>query len=159
MTVRAPAPPALPRRRRRWGIVLGAAVALGAIVLLAFGSIGSALVYYLTPSELVARGERAVGETVRVGGLVEPGSVSGPPTDLRFVLTDGQTHVAVRADSAPTSSFREGTGAVVEGTLGVDGVFRATRVIVKHDENYEAPAPGETPGGSVFVPAEEPGRP
>ncbi len=145
MTVATPPEPMLPPRRRPWGIAVLVTVVLVVIAYLAFSSIGGALTYYLTPSELLARGEAAVGETVRLGGQVEPGSVSGAATDLRFVLTDGEASIPVHSTVAPTRSFREGSGAVVEGALGPDGVFEATQVIVKHDENYEAPAPGVLP--------------
>jgi len=156
MTVSAPSDPMLPPRRRPWGIVVLVAVVLVVIGYLAFSSVGNALVYYLTPTELVSRGEAAVGETVRLGGLVEAGSISGPATDLTFVVTDGDTAIEVHSTVAPTRSFREGTGAVVEGSLGADGVFEATQVIVKHDENYEVPPSGEIPSDQVIDPGNEP---
>jgi cytochrome c-type biogenesis protein CcmE len=152
MTVAAPSEPRLAPRRRPWGIVLLVAVVLVVIAYLAFSSIGNALVYYRTPSELRAMGEAAVGQTMRLGGQVAPGSVHGPATDLTFVLTDGDADVTVHSTAAPTRSFREGGGAVVEGRLGVDGVFEANRVIVKHDENYRAPAPGTQPSDHYFDP-------
>ncbi|MGH2417076.1 MAG: cytochrome c maturation protein CcmE [Candidatus Limnocylindria bacterium] len=156
MTVASPTEPMLPPRRRPWGILLLVGVVLVVIVYLAFSSVGSALVYYLTPTELLDRGDAAVGQAVRLGGQVEVGSVAGPATDLAFVLTDGEASIPVHSTVAPTRSFREGSGAVVEGALGVDGVFEATRVIVKHDENYEAPAPGTQPSDRAFEPGEEP---
>jgi cytochrome c-type biogenesis protein CcmE len=112
---------------------------------LAFSGVGNALVYYLTPTELAARGEAAIGQSVRLGGLVLAGSVSGSATDLTFVLTDGETEITVHSTVAPTSSFREGAGAVVEGVLRPDGVFEADEVLVKHDENYVAPSEGGLP--------------
>jgi cytochrome c-type biogenesis protein CcmE len=115
------------------------------IAWLAFSGVSDALVYYLTPTELAARGEAAIGQSVRLGGLVLPGSVSGSATDLTFVLTDGDTQITVHSSVAPTSSFREGAGAVVEGALRADGVFEADEVLVKHDENYVAPSQGELP--------------
>ncbi len=154
MTVAAPTAPMLPPRRRPWGIVALVGVVLLVIGYLAFSSIGSALVYYLTPTELLARGDAAIGETVRLGGQVAPGSVSGAATDLRFMLTDGEASIPVHSTVAPTRSFREGSGAVVEGSLSAAGVFEATQVIVKHDENYEAPAPGALPSDRVFDPGE-----
>ena len=71
--------------------------------------------------------------------------MAGEAPDLRFVLTDGTSEIIVHAVSAPTRSFREGIGAVVEGELGADGVFEASQVIVKHDENYVAPSEGGLP--------------
>lgn len=156
MTVSAPSEPMLPPRRRPWGILVLVGVVVAVVGYLAFSSVGNALVYYLTPTELLARGDAAVGETVRLGGQVAVGSVSGPATDLRFVLTDGDSSIPVHSTVAPTRSFREGSGAVVEGSLGSDGTFEATQVIVKHDENYEAPAPGTQPSDRVFEPGDEP---
>jgi cytochrome c-type biogenesis protein CcmE len=155
MTVESPPEPILPPPRRPWGVLVLVAVVLVVVAYLAFSSIGSALVYYLTPTELIDRGEAAVGETVRLGGQVATGSVSGPATDLTFVLTDGDAEITVHSTVAPTRSFREGSGAVVEGALGTDGVFEATQVIVKHDENYEAPAPGAQPSDQYFDPGSE----
>ena len=155
MTVAPPVEPVLPPRRRPWGILLLVAVVLAVVAYLAFSNIGSALVYYVTPSELLGRGDAAIGQTVRLGGQVKVGSIAGDPTDLTFLLTDGETEVTIHSTSAPTRSFREGSGAVVEGTLGVDGTFEATRVIVKHDENYQAPEPGVQPSNRGFDPGDE----
>jgi cytochrome c-type biogenesis protein CcmE len=155
MTVSAPPEPILPPPRRPWGVLVLVAVVLVVVAYLAFSSIGSALVYYLTPTELLDRGEAGIGQTVRLGGQVASGSVSGPATDLTFVITDGDAEITVHSTVAPTRSFREGTGAVVEGQLGADGTFEATQVIVKHDENYQAPAPGALPSDRVFDPGDD----
>jgi len=145
MTVTRPEAPPLPQRRRRWGLLLAVGVVVAVIGWFALSGIGSALVYYLTPTELAARGGEAIGQAVRLGGLVREDSVSGRATDLTFVLTDGTTEITVHSSTSPTSSFREGIGAVVEGRLGSDGVFQADQVIVKHDENYVAPTEGQVP--------------
>ena len=145
MTLARPVLPPLPARGRRWGVLLGIALVVGVIGYLAFSSVGNALVYYLTPTEVLARGHAAVGETIRLGGLVKTGSIAGEAPNLTFVLTDGTHEMRVHSTSAPTRSFREGIGAVVEGQLGADGVFEASQVIVKHDENYVAPTEGGLP--------------
>jgi cytochrome c-type biogenesis protein CcmE len=132
-------------RLRRGGVLFGIAAIAAVFTYFAVSGIGSALVYYLTPTELHERGDAAVGQSVRLGGLVKPGSMEGPATDLRFVLTDGDSDVPVHTTVAPPAMLREGIGAVVEGSLNADGLFEATQVIVKHDENYEAPPPGEIP--------------
>jgi cytochrome c-type biogenesis protein CcmE len=158
MTVAPPSAPMLPLPRRPWAVVVLVVVVLAVIGYLAFSSVGTALVYYLTPTELLARGDAAIGETVRLGGQVAVGSVSGPATDLHFRLADREHEIPVHSTVAPTRSFREGAGAVVEGALDAGGVFQATRVIVKHDENYEAPAPGAQPSDRAFTPGDEPGE-
>lgn len=154
MKVAPPTEPVLPPPRRPWGVLVLVAVVLAVVGYLAFSSIGNALVYYLTPSELLERGEAAIGETVRLGGQVADGSLEGEAQDLTFVLTDGETEIAVHTTDQPTRSFREGSGAVVQGRLGVNGVFEANEVIVKHDENYQAPQPGTLPSDNTFVPGE-----
>jgi cytochrome c-type biogenesis protein CcmE len=124
---------------------MGVAIIAAVIGYLAFSEVGRALVYYLTPTELLAKGEAAYGETVRLGGLVKPGTKHGPDTDLSFTLTDGTKQVPVHTSAAPPALLKEGIGAVVEGRLGRDGVFEATQVVVKHDENYMAPTNGAVP--------------
>ena len=144
-----------PRRGIRWGVVLAVLLVLGVIAYLALAGIGNALVFYLTPTELLARGEAAQGETVRLGGLVERGSLRGSATDFTFVITDGTERITVHSDSAPTALFREGIGVVVEGRLGARGVFQASQILVKHDENYTAPASGEVPDDREYVPPQD----
>ncbi len=146
MTIARPAEPPLPQRRRRWGLIAAVAVVLAVIGYFAFSSIGDALVYYLTPTELMARGDAAYGQSVRLGGLVKAGSIEqGASADLTFVLTDQTTDVTVHSDTLPPSSFRENSGAVVEGTLQSNGTFQASQVLVKHDENYVAPSGSAVP--------------
>ncbi len=74
---------------------------------------------------------------MRLGGLVVEGSVSREGGQVRFELTDGETELTVSSPEAPPDTFREGQGAVVEGRLGEDGVFRATRIIVRHSNEYQ----------------------
>lgn len=144
MTLARPVLPPLPPRGRRWGVLIGVAVVAAVIAYLAFSSVGSALVYYVTPTELLARPD-PIGETVRLGGLVKVGSIHGSGNNITFVLTDGTTEITVRSFSAPTRSFKEGVGAVVEGELNIEGAFEASQVIVKHDEVYVAPSEGALP--------------
>ena len=157
MTVDRPVDPILPPPRRPWGILVLVGVVVLVVGWLAFSSVGNALVYYRTPSEALALAD-PTAQVLRLGGQVREGSVEreapGEDYELRFVLTDGDAAVDVVTGNAPTASFREGSGAVVEGRFTADGVFQATQVIVKHDENYEAPAPGTQPSDDAFVPGE-----
>jgi cytochrome c-type biogenesis protein CcmE len=146
MTVARPVEPPMPRHRRRWGLVAAVAIVLAVIGYFAFSSIGDALVYYQTPTELMARGDAAYGQPVRLGGLVKAGSIQrGTSADITFVVTDQTTDVTVHSDVLPPTSFRENSGAVVEGTLQRNGVFEASQVLVKHDENYVAPTGSAVP--------------
>jgi cytochrome c-type biogenesis protein CcmE len=145
MSLAPPINPPVPPRRSRWPVLLAMGLIVAVLGYLAFSGMSNALVYYRTPTELLALGESAIGQSVRLGGLVKPGSVEGPATDLTFVLTDGTNEVTVHSTVAPTTSFREGIGAVVEGEMTTAGIFEATQVIVKHDENYVAPSEGQLP--------------
>jgi len=128
-----------------WAVLIGVAIIAAVIGYLAFSEVGKALVYYLTPTELLAKGQGAYGETVRLGGLVKPGTKHGPDTDLSFILTDGTKEIQVHTSVAPPALLKEGVGAVVEGELGRNGIFEATSIVVKHDENYVAPTNGAVP--------------
>jgi len=75
MTLTRPVLAPLPPRGRRWGVLLGILVVVAVIAYLALSSVGNALVYYLTPTELLARGHAEVGKTERLGGLVKAGSI------------------------------------------------------------------------------------
>lgn len=135
------------RERTRRLVLAIAAVAITAAVLafLAFGGIGENLVYYWSPSELEVAGNEAVGATIRLGGLVEPGSVERSPDGLtlKFAVTDGGSSVPIVTSSVPPAMFREGVGVVVEGTIRKDGSFETNRLLVKHDNQYRAPGEGE----------------
>ena len=124
-----------------------AVVIAGVFGYLLLGGIGENIVYFWTPQELLAREEKGVDVPVRLGGQVAPGSVqwNAEAIDLRFKLTDGKKDVMVHARSAPPAMFRDGQGVVVEGRYGRDGVFRADNLMVKHNEEYRAPKPGEAP--------------
>ena len=133
-------------KRRMWA-GLGLAAVVGAILYLAVGSLENNMVYFLTPAELQARAAEVEGQPVRLGGMVQTGSVDWKPEEplLRFSVGDGDSAVKVRTTSAPPSMFQEGQGVVVEGRYGSDGVFRADRLMVKHSNEYKPPEDGEMP--------------
>ncbi|CCG03955.1 cytochrome c maturation protein CcmE [Blastococcus saxobsidens] len=130
-----------PRRQMPVRLLLVAGVVLVAVGVLAVGGLQGSLVYYRTTSELVADPE-LVGERVRLGGLVVAGSVATTADGVRFELTDGVHDLPVVNSGQPRGVFQEGQGAVVEGTLGADGVFRSDVLLVKHDNEYRAPVGG-----------------
>ncbi|MCP4204541.1 MAG: cytochrome c maturation protein CcmE [bacterium] len=127
------------RRKAFFALAIAAIAAI--LIFLAVGGVGENLVYYWSPSELTAAGEEARGATVRLGGLVVPGSVvrGDDGLQLDFAVTDGTAQVAVRARAVPPAMFREGVGVLVEGRMGADGVFVTERLMVKHDNQYQPP--------------------
>lgn len=125
-----------PRRRRLvlvLGIVAGASVA-GALALSAFRQ---NVTFYFLPSE-VAAGKVAVGQSIRLGGMVTRGSFVRVPGSLEshFVVTDSHHEVPVTYDKVLPDLFREGAGVVAHGRLRADGTFVADEVLAKHDEKY-----------------------
>lgn len=127
-----------PRRRRLFIALAVIAVALG---YLAFTSMQEALVYFVTPSELMDQGSKAYGRYVRLGGLVVEGSVQRKPEEMTIVfgLTDGLETVTVSHAGVVPDLFGEGRGAVVEGTLTPSGLFKAEIIMAKHAEEYKPP--------------------
>ncbi len=133
--------------KRRLFLLGAILVSLGAVGAVSMGNIGENLVYYWDPSQLVAAGDDANGATVRLGGLVQEGSLvwSEEENVLRFVVTDDEAEVNVRSTGAPPQMFREGIGVVVEGTLDPSGTFVSSRLMVKHSNEYRAPQDGVAP--------------
>ena len=131
----------------RWKFLAGGAVIAAALTYLVAGGIGDNLVYFVTPQELLARGDAAYEAPVRLAGRVVPGSVewNAEEIDLRFSLTEEGTTVPVRSKGAPPQMFQDGIHVIVEGSLGRDGLFQAHNVMVKHSNEYEPPAEGEPP--------------
>lgn len=121
--------------------VVSLLIAGAALAAISFSNLGDNLVYYWTPTELVAAGEKADGAIVRLGGQVEPGSISWEPgASGTFRITDGTQSVLVQTTGVPPQMFREGIGVVVEGDFGrADSVFHTQRVMVKHSNEYRAP--------------------
>ncbi|MBN1334869.1 MAG: cytochrome c maturation protein CcmE [Deltaproteobacteria bacterium] len=135
-------------RSRRLALGISLLVALAALGLLASGLLGRNIVYYWTPTQLLDAGDQAQGARIRLGGRVAMGSIAfdEATAELRFRLHDDSREVSVRAVGTPPEMFREGIGAVVEGTLARDGVFEARRLLVKHDNRYRAPVEGRHSG-------------
>ena len=126
--------------RKRVALALIACAFAGTLLYAVVGGIGNNLVYYWGPSEVLAAGPKAQGASIRLGGLVEKGSiVKGTGSNLTFMVTDGKKSLPVRCTSVPPQMFREGIGVVVEGTVGQDGVFESHRLMVSHGNEYRAP--------------------
>lgn len=121
------------KRRRLYFVVLGL-LGLGAGVGLALTAFQDSIVFFRSPSE-VAEGKVAGGQRVRIGGLVENGSVIRNGQNISFSVTDMANTVKVQYTGLLPDLFREGQGIVAEGKME-QGVFVASEVLAKHDENY-----------------------
>ena len=128
-------------RYRRLGWIVGGVAALGIAAALVLNAFRSNLVFFYTPTQVAAR-EAPQGRAFRVGGLVEPGSLTREPNTLtvRFRVTDTAQTIPVSYTGLLPDLFKEGKGVVAQGSLEPDGTFHATEVLAKHDENYMPPA-------------------
>ncbi len=126
-----------PRHKRMAAIALGV-VALGAAAALVLAAFQKNLVFFFTPSQ-VAANEAPQGRSFRIGGMVVPGSLKREGVDVEFTVTDTAKSMRVTYRGQLPDLFREGKGVVAQGQLGADGMFRASEVLAKHDENYMPP--------------------
>lgn len=124
------------RKQKRMATILGGLAVLGLAAGIALYALSDAIVFFYTPSE-VATKEVQPGQRIRLGGLVENGSlVRGPDATVSFVVTDMTKTLAVAYRGQLPDLFREGQGVVAEGSLDAAGIFQADTVLAKHDENY-----------------------
>ena len=134
-----------PVRKQRLQIVffimLATALAVGFLMYALRGNIN----LFFPPSE-VAEGKAPFDKTIRVGGMVLPGSIerSGGSLDIRFTVTDYEEQVNVEYTGILPDLFDEGQGVVATGKLLPSGVFEASEILAKHDENYMPPEVAET---------------
>ena len=130
------------KHRRLTFVLLGLLLLAGAAALI-LNEARDTLVFFYSPSDLATR-DLPTSRPIRLGGLVEEGSLKrGDDGVVRFVVTDLESTVPVVYRGLLPDLFREGQGVVAQGTLGPDGVFIATEVLAKHDENYMPPEVAE----------------
>lgn len=130
-------------KHQRLVLVAIAAAAVIAALLLAMWGLKDRAAYFHTPSEIAA-GKAAVGQPIRLGGMVEDGSLQrlSDGVSVRFEIGDGAARVPVVFRGILPDLFREGSGAVAEGKLAGDGTFVAGNILAKHDERYMPPELG-----------------
>jgi cytochrome c-type biogenesis protein CcmE len=133
--------------RRRAGRTAVVAVLLAAGALLVTSALRDTLTYYRTPGEVLGDPDGA-RERVRLGGDVVPGSLRRDGDLVVFRLAEGGHEITVEQRGVPPETFREGEGAVIEGTLSADGRFRSDRVLVRHGNEYR---PSTSPAEPVHA--------
>ena len=128
---------ALKPKHQRLVLVIIALAALVGAALLAAWALRSQASYFYVPSDLAADPPET-GRAVRLGGMVEPGSLTTAADGItvRFVVGDGEARVPVTFSGIVPDLFVEGSGVVAEGSLAANGTFVATDLLAKHDENY-----------------------
>ena len=127
---------AMTRKQRRLVLIGGSVGVLGIALALVLSALGSSIVFFNSPSDVLAR-HIAPGTRIRIGGLVKTGSVQrGDNLKVRFEVTDGKGEIPVRFQGIVPDLFREGQGVVAEGKLERGNVLDADTVLAKHDERY-----------------------
>ncbi|MBW8306039.1 MAG: cytochrome c biogenesis protein CcmE [Hydrogenophilales bacterium 17-61-9] len=127
-------------RHKKLALIVLVLAALGVAAALVLNAFNSNLVFFFSPTQVV-NGEAPTSRAFRIGGLVEAGSIRREADGLttRFVVTDTAKSMPVSYTGILPDLFKEGKGVVAEGRLGADGLFAATQVLAKHDENYMPP--------------------
>ncbi|HYF57316.1 MAG TPA: cytochrome c maturation protein CcmE [Salinarimonas sp.] len=124
------------RKQRRLTLIGTAGLVLAAALGLVLFAMSEQIMFFHSPQS-VAEKNVPPGTRFRLGGLVQAGSVErGPSQSVRFRVEDATGSIPVAYTGLLPDLFREGQGVVTEGALGPDGVFRATTVLARHDENY-----------------------
>lgn len=125
-------------RNKKIGLIASIALIASGLAYLGMGQFGQNLVYFFTPSEVIAFTPEYFGKKVRVGGMVVQGSVQVVPNSLKmsFNLTDGQATIPVEFEGIPPDLFKEGQGAVVEGHWNGAKRFQSNMIMAKHSEDY-----------------------
>jgi len=123
------------RKQKRLAIIAGLAVVLAIATTLVLVALRDQILFFYSPSDVVAR-EVAVGQPIRLGGLVKDASWTREGQSNTFTITDGGMDIVAQYNGILPDLFREGQGVVAEGSMGGDGQFMASNVLAKHDENY-----------------------
>ena len=122
------------KRRRLYFVVLGL-LGLGVGTALVLTAFQDNIVFFFSPTEVAAR-QVGPEQRIRIGGLVEAGSIVKDGENIAFTVTDLAATLKVQYRGLLPDLFREGQGVVAEGRMGPDGVFIANEVLAKHDETY-----------------------
>jgi cytochrome c-type biogenesis protein CcmE len=127
------------RKSRRLVLIVSLLLVVSGTATLALVAFRSSVVFFVGPSELASSADDRAGKSLRLGGLVEDGSVRKSGHEVRFRVTDGKVGIDVHYIGILPDLFREGQGVVAEGRLGPNQVFEASQVLAKHDERYMPP--------------------
>ena len=125
-------------RTRRLALILAGVTSVGVAAALVLNALNSNVAFFFTPTEVRA-GQAPTARVFRVGGLVKQGSLQRDRMTVEFVITDTAREMTVRYTGILPDLFKEGKGAVAQGSLDDHGRFIATEVLAKHDENYMPP--------------------
>ena len=123
-------------RKQRRLVLIGTGLGVLALAaVLVLSALKDSIVFFNSPTDVVEKQVKP-GTRIRLGGLVQPGTLERKDINARFDVTDGNNAIRVTYTGILPDLFREGQGVIAEGTLIDAGAFRADTVLAKHDENY-----------------------
>ena len=133
------------RKQRRMNFIILGLLILGIAAALVLNALEDKIVFFYSPTDIVAKKEMPKTRQIRVGGLVKKGSWEKPTAGLthKFSITDLRHEISISYKGIVPDIFREGQGVVVLGKFQADGRFRADEVLAKHDEKYMPPEVAE----------------
>ncbi|MDH3406925.1 MAG: cytochrome c maturation protein CcmE [Gammaproteobacteria bacterium] len=149
-------------RHKRLAIIVTGVLGLTVAVLLVLDAFQSNLVFFYSPTEVLeGKVKIAPGQTIRIGGLVETGSVKRSADGLKvdFVITDNNKKLPVHYQGLLPDLFREGQGVVAQGKVQEGNTFAASEVLAKHDEKYMPPEAAQALKGGTFEPGDTTKKP
>lgn len=128
------------KRKQRLAVVILIMLGTGIATALALTAFRENMLFFFDPSQIIA-GEVPLDRQIRVGGMVETGSIQreADSLEIAFAITDFQHSVLVRYEGILPDLFREGQGVIAIGRMQTDGLFHASQILARHDENYMPP--------------------
>ncbi len=131
-------------RHKKLAMIVSGVTALGVASVLVLNAFQSNLVFFFSPTQVMAK-EAPIGKSFRIGGLVEEGSIQREADSIkvRFAVTDTAVSIPVVYTGILPDLFKEGKGVVAQGKIAANGIFEADEVLAKHDENYMPPEAAE----------------
>ena len=127
-------------RQRRTTLIIGGLVAIGIATFFVLRAFNENLVFFYTPTQIASK-EAPTNKNFRIGGMVVQNSLQREPGGLKvaFIVTDMVNSIPGEYSGILPDLFKEGKGVVAQGKLNDKGVFVASQVLAKHDENYMPP--------------------
>ena len=124
-------------KQRTWYLIVLSCIVAG-VVMVTLGALNNNMLFFLTPTD-IHNHKVSVKQKFRLGGIVVPNSVTKNMNNLTFKITDGTHTTSVAFNGIVPDLFKEGQGVIAEGELSEVGIFQATQILAKHDENYMPP--------------------
>jgi cytochrome c-type biogenesis protein CcmE len=143
-------------RHKKLALIGGALAVLGIVAALVLNALNSNIALFISPTD-VAAGKAPQGKAFRIGGLVKEGSIKrqADGVTVAFIVTDTDTDITVNYKGILPDLFKEGKGVVAQGRMTDGGIFAASEVLAKHDENYMPPEAAKAVGDAHARAAEK----